>query len=64
MSSYLTISAPAAHIATLTAKWEEGNKDLAELRQKYESSDNKYKEDLEAALTALRTVSKKDKNEV
>ncbi len=53
----MSFSAPAVHIAGLTTKWEEGNKDLAELRERFDSADTKYKADLEAALAGLREVS-------
>ena len=57
MISALIVTAPAAHITSLTSKWEESNKDMAELRERFDSADAKYKEDLEAALNGLREVS-------
>ena len=48
--------APAAHLTSLCSKFEEANKDNAELRARYDAADNKYKEDQEAALAALRQV--------
>ena len=51
------ISAPADHIKSLASKWEEGNKELADIQQRLESADEQSKADLEMALTNLRTVS-------